>query len=302
MHPLRLLLLLAASAASLFAADPASSKNPLHDEARALFEAHRFPEAQAVIEKIAAAEPDNAEAQYYLGVLALRRQDIDAAIAHLERATALAPKSSPYMLELGGAYGQAAMKAGLLAKWGLAKKAKAALEQAVALDPENLAAHQGLLNYYQMAPSFAGGSMPKAYEQAEEIRRRNPAWGATALVPLYLKDQKFDDAFTVLDVALKANPDDYYLTYQIGRVADISGQRLERGEQALHRCLELSPKGNQPPHAAVHWRLGNLALKRGDVAAARAAYEKSLALDPKFKEATAALAKLNQAHPVAASH
>lgn len=304
MHLLRSVLLLTCVATGLLAATtspPPAPEKPLADQARELFQAQRFPEAQAIIEKIAAADPKNAEAQYYLGVLALRRRDIDAAIRQLELATSLAPANSSYMLELGGAYGQAAMKAGLLSKWSLAKKAQAALEKAVALDPENLGAHQGLLNYYKMAPSFVGGSKEKAYEQAAEIRRRNLPWGTTAFVELYLGDKKFDEAFTVLDDGLKANPDDYYLTYLVGRTADVSGQRFDRGEQALRRCLELTPRGNLPSHAAVHWRLGNLALQRGNIDGARAAYEKSLALDPKFKDATAALAKLNQAHPVASS-
>ena len=60
----------------------------------------------------------------------------------------------------------------------------------------------------------------------------------------------------------------------------------------LRRCLALTPGPGEPPHAAVQWRLGNLAEKRGQPAAARAAYEASLAADPGFTQARESLAHL----------
>ena len=282
---LRLLFILACTVALGRAETPSEA-------ALALFKAQRYPEARAAYEKIAAAEPKNAGARYFLGVLALRRSDTDEAIRQLEQATILAPTNSEYFAELGGAYGNAAGKAGMLAQMGLAKKCQAALQKAVELDPANLGARNGLLNYYRQAPALMGGGVGKAYEQAEEIRKRDALMGASVYAQLYLSEKKYDQAFASLETYLKTAPDTYVILYSLGRPAAQTGQQLARGEQTLRRCLELTPGTNEPSHAAVHWRLGNLAEKRGNSAAARAEYEAALKLDPTFAQAKESLTKL----------
>lgn len=268
------------------------SASPADDAALALFTAKKYPEARAAFEKIAAADPANAAAHYHLGVLALRRGDTDEAVAQLERATELAPTNSDYFANLGDAYGSAAQAAGLFSKLGLAKKCREALEKSVALDPQNLEARNGLVRFYQQAPGIAGGGMDKAYAEAAEIRQRDPAMGATILAQLYVADKKYPEAFALFDEVLKTSPDNYLALYTVGRTAAQTGQRVDLGEKCLRRCLALTPAASAPGHAPVHWRLGNLAERRGDLAVARACYEAALKLDPAFKQAADALAKL----------
>jgi len=284
---LRLLLLVLACAGGsiLRAAGP-------FEAAETLFKAKQYPEARTAFEQIATSEPGNAAAHYYLGVLAQRRDDTDEAIRRLETATKLDPKNSGYFLELGGAYGNAAGKAGVFSKLGLAKQCQAALEKAVQLDPENIEARNALVSYYRAAPTFVGGGMSKAYEQAEEIRKRSATTGAAVLGQLYLAEKKIDQAFALYEETLKANPDNYMLLYAVGRAAAQTGQHVERGEQVLRRCLELTPGKGEPGYAPVQWRLGNLAERRGDPVAARAAYEAALKVDAAFTQARDALAKL----------
>ena len=282
---LRLLALFVCSAALLSAATPS-------EDAIALFKSKQYPAAREAFDKIAAAAPDNAEAHYYLGILATRRADTDEAIKQLEHATSLAPTNSDYFMDLGDAYGTAAGKAGLFSQMGLAKKCQAALERSVALNPDNLPARNGLVTYYRQAPTFVGGGMSKAYEQAAEIKKRDPIMGAAVYGQLYIADKKYDEAFAVFEKVLTTAPDNYISLYSIGRTAAQTGTRLERGEECLRRCLELKPAKNEPGYAAVQWRLGNLAEKRGDRAAAKAAYEASLKIDPAFPQALDSLAKL----------
>ncbi|MDB6128083.1 MAG: Tetratricopeptide repeat protein [Verrucomicrobia bacterium] len=262
------------------------------DSALALYKAKHFPEARAAFAQLSTAEPQNAEFHYYLGLIAARRNETDEAIAQFEQATALDPKNSDYWGELGGAYGDAAGKAGVFAKMGLAKKCQTALEKSVELNPDNLDSRNGLVSYYRAAPSFIGGGMSKAYEQAEEIRKRNPTMGASVLGQLYIADKKYDEAFALFEDVLKASPDHYLALYSIGRTAAQTGLRLDRGEQTLHRCLELTPGKGEPSAAAVHWRLGNIAEKRQNPTAARAEYEAALKADPAFSQAKESLAKL----------
>lgn len=282
------LLLLVGLALPLHAADPAA----LRDRVRALLEASDHAAARAELEKTTAAEPANAEAHFWLGVVSEQQGRTDDAVRGLERATALDPKNSGYWLELGGAYGQAAERAGLFAKLGWAKKCQTALEQAVALDPTSIAARNGLISFYRAAPSFAGGSLPKALAQAEEIRKLNPIAGAAALGQLYVDDHKTEQAFALYEEALKQAPDHYGLLYGLGRAAAQTGQHLDRGEACLRRCLLLKPQPGDPGFAPVHWRLGNIAERRGQPAEARSAYETALQLEPGFGPAKKSLAKL----------
>jgi tetratricopeptide (TPR) repeat protein len=269
-----------------------STAHASFDEALGLYQEKRYPEARVAFTKVAAAEPQNPQPRYYLGSIAMRRNDTDDAIHHFEKAVELAPDNSVYHMELGGAYGAAARKAGLMSQMRLAKRCCAALEKAVALDPDNLNARNGLISFYRQAPGFVGGGIGKAYRQAEEIRKRDFHRGSLILGQLYASERRFDESFTVAREMLAADPDSYLGHYSIGRLAAESGERLDEGEKALRHCLTLTPAKDEPHHAAVHWRLGNIAEKRRDPATARAAYTISLQLDPSFKAATDSLAKL----------
>lgn len=262
------------------------------EDALALYKAKKYPEARVAYQKLLEAEPDSAKYRYFLGAIALKRNDTDDAINQLEKATALAPGNSDYFAELGAAYGRAATKASVFSQMSYAKKCVAALEQAVQLNPDNLGARNGLVSYYRQAPGFLGGGMPKAYAQAEAIKQRDLAMGTLILGQLYSADHRFDEARALFDTLLATQPDSYIAHYSLGRLAVESGQQLDSGETHLRRCLELTPAKDDPPFPAVHWRLGNLAEKRGDQPAARAAYEAALRLDPDFKQAKVSLEKM----------
>jgi tetratricopeptide (TPR) repeat protein len=259
----------------------------------ALYNQHKPAAAQQAFEVLAAANPANADIQFYLGRLALQRNDHEKAVVYLEKAVELSPNDSRFQQRLGDAYGVSAQKAGLFSQMGLAKKCKAAYERAVELDPKNLEARLSLLGYYQQAPSIVGGGLDKAMLQAQEIKKLDPARGRIAVATLLVAGKKFDEAFAEFDAALQEKPDDYSALFQTGRLAAISGQRLDRGLELLRQCLTMTPPEGQPPLAAAHWRIGNILEKKGDKPGARAAYEASLKADPKFAYAVESLKKLN---------
>lgn len=265
---------------------------PTAEEALALYKSKQYPEARVAYQQLLEGDANNAQYRYFLGAIAMKRNDVDEAINQLEKATALAPTNSDYFAELGGAYGRAATKSSVFSQMSYAKKCVTALEQAVQLNPDNLGARNGLVSYYRQAPGFLGGGMPKAYAQAEEIKRRDPAMGTLILGQLYIGDHRFDEARALFGALLATTPDSYIAHYSLGRLAAESGQDLAAGATHLQRCLELTPAKDEPSHAAVHWRLGNLAEKRGDKPAARAAYEAALQADPNFKQAKDSLEKL----------
>jgi tetratricopeptide (TPR) repeat protein len=304
-----------------FAADSAPLAN-----ARALYEAKKFPEAEAALKKLPAPDAANPAVPFYLGAIASARGDLDGAVTLLERAVQLAPQNAAYHHELGDVYGQSAQKAGVLSKFGLAKKCLAEYLRAAELDPKNVGYHQRLFEYYRQAPGLAGGGTDKAEAEAAALMHLEPVSGHAALVTLYASDKKFgqaldhaaevkkldaargrltyaalytqtkeyDKAFAQFDEVLKATPDDYSALYQVGKLAAVTGQQLERGMMSLRRCVEMTAPTTPgtPGHAAAWWRIGNIAEKKNDVAGARAAYQTALERDPKFTAAAEALKKL----------
>jgi tetratricopeptide (TPR) repeat protein len=288
-HP-RLLayLLFSAVASAAFSAEA----SPPMIQAIELLKSHKLPEAQAALEKIAAAEPGNAEPTYYLGQIALMQGDAEAAVRWSEKTVAIGPEKSCYYKVLGDAYGLSVQKVSIFSRLGLCKKGLAALGKAVALDPDNLDARVSRIAFYQHAPGFAGGGMDKAYAEAAEIQKRDLVRGVQIAVNLFVSEQKYTEAFALLDDAVVKKPDSQSLFYDVGRLAAISGQNLDRGEAALKSYLQRTPASGEPSLSDTHWRLGLIYQKKGDKTAARSEYAAALKLRPDFKQAQDALKQL----------
>lgn len=297
------------------------------DDGVRLFEAGRFKEAKTVFEPALKANARDASAAYYLGRIAMEERRDDRAADYFETATKLEPTSSRYFLWLGRAYGRQAQRANVLRQPGLAKKTRSAWERALQIDPENLDARADLIQYYVQAPGFLGGSIEKAFEQAEEIRKRDPLRGSLELGGLYEREKKpaeaekaylaaaeepserhvgkyrlglfyqntgaWDKAFELFESMLREHPNEHGALFQIGKTGALSGQRLDRAEEALEAYLRTTPGRNDPSLAAAHWRLGMVHEKGQDRQRAKAEYETALRLDPALKPASESLKRLN---------
>jgi hypothetical protein len=114
------------------------------------------------------------------GQTAFRYQQYAQAAAWFEQAVHLEVDNADYHLWLGHAYGEQARRASASEQFFLACKVRRHLEQAVALDPEHLAARVALMEYYLQAPSLVGGSPEKAQQQAAEIAKRDAQQGMQA--------------------------------------------------------------------------------------------------------------------------
>lgn len=285
--PLRLTLLFLLPAA-LSALEPAR-----REEIQKLIREKNWTEARTQIAQVIAAEPDNAEAHFFLGQSFLYAREHEGAVPAFEMATALDPTNSRYQRHLGDAYGLTAQKVGVFSKMGWAKKCKAAYDKAVELDPKDIDARWSVMEYARQAPGFLGGGMDQAYAHAAAIKQLDAGAGRAAYVTLYLAEKKFTEAFAEFDEPLQKNPDNYEALLSVGRIAEGSGQQLDRGLTALRRCLTLPVPEKSAGHAVVQWRIGNILAQQGNKPAAIVAYQAALALDPKLTHATDALTKLN---------
>ena len=299
-----------------------AAQSPAVLQGRKLYEDKKYSEAKAILQPVGAKE---APAAYLLGRMALEQNDAGKSVDWLEKAVELNPQSSEYWDWLGKAYGTQAQRASKLKLPFLAKKTKNAWEKAIALDPDNLEAREDIIQYYLQAPGFVGGSKDKARATALEIKRRSPYRGAfamasvcnnikdqacaerelqgvaatfpdsaaahTQLAAFYTNAKQFDKAFAILDQRLKSKPNESLALYALGRTASVSGQNLDRGEQALKAYLA-SPVDGGPAPANAHYRLGMIAEKRGAKGEARTEYQAALRLNPRLEDAKKALAAL----------
>ena len=288
-----------------------------------LYSASKFAEARVAL--LPYGERD-ASAAYYLGRIELEGNDADKAVEWFERAVRMNPKSSLYYDWLGRAYGTQAQHANRFRLPFLARKTKNAWETALALDPDNLDVRDDLIIYYTRVPGILGGNKEKAREMALEIKKRNPYRGSIAATSLcaadndtlcivrglqemmitypdsagvyaglavfYANQKQFDKAFAVLDERLRTRPNELRTLYQLGRTAALSGQNLDRGEQALKLVLANPTPESGPSPAGLHYRLGMIYEKKGAKELAREEYRTVLQLNPRHQDAQKALAGL----------
>jgi len=294
-------------------------------DASALFEGRRYAEAREAFERDLRANPADARAAYYLGRIALVDGDAGKAQEWLERAVKLDRRNASYHHWLGRAYSREALRAGKLRQMKLAGRIRDEFKQAVALDPNDLEARFDLLQYYVVAPGIVGGSEERAREQAAEIRRRNAfrgrlAYGAIAedakdnataereyaaavteypdslvgaytLVAFYTRRKQYDRAFDLCERLVRERQDPV-AQYHIGRVASVSGERLDRGAEALRAYLAHRPSDTDPSLASAHYRLGMVYEKQGRRDLAKQEYATTVQLDPKQSDAKEALKRV----------
>jgi predicted Zn-dependent protease len=310
------------------AALPLGAQSAAFDTGIAHYNARRWPEAHAFFAAATKAQPKSAEAACWYGKTLMAENKPGDAEDWFEKAADLDPRSSEYQLWLARAIGMQAQRANVLRQPFLARRTKAAVDKAIALDAGNIEAREMRWQFYSMAPGIMGGGDDKAREEAAEIMRRNRYRGqfialqmagrakdnaaierslkalvnefpdsiaAASSYSSWLADHaRVPEAFAVVDALQRRRPGDPVALYQVGRLAAVSGQQLDRGEDALRKYLTLAPPpaNGIPTLSNAHFRLGNIQEKRGNNAAARAEYELALRLDGRNDLAKKALATL----------
>ncbi len=290
----------------------------------AAYEQGRLDDAKRILAPLA----NDAKAQATLGLIAMRQNDDDGAVAAFEKAVALAPTSAEYHFHLGEAYGSVAQKASFFKQATLGPKVRDEFEKAVQLDANYLDARFGLIDFYMLAPGIMGGGEDKAFAEAAEIKKRDRAMGHRAYARIYnrkkqpelvrkewldyvheepqsarahtslgtylgMTDKKFKEGFDELDLALKLDATYMPAWFRVGQLAATSGAQLARGEEALRKYLTYTPKDNEPDTASTHYFLGMIYEKEGKKAEAKQAYAMAVKLNPTVKPFQEALKRMS---------
>lgn len=316
--------------AGLFAVPPAAAESDVANaralgDGIALFESRHYLEAKAVFEKL----PRNAATLTYLGRVEGETGSPKQAIEYLTEASGLEPKNAEISYWLGAAYYDRTRDTGFFKKPGLLKKWRWHTEASLLLDPTYAPAMFSLGAFFAYAPGIAGGDDKKAMVIAEELRVIDPArhhWllaeialegkdadaaiahltqslslrpdeaGYIELAVIYQGVERWDEAFNVLEQGRSSAEHDECLSYQIGRTAALSGERLEYGASEMLRFISHWAHycSRTDYSTTAFWRLGMIYQHMGKLEDARAAFEKALAIDPRHKESKKALRRVRR--------
>jgi tetratricopeptide (TPR) repeat protein len=157
-------------------ATPVGAQSPAVD----LAEHGHWKRLKALIEPRAAANPNDAEAQWLLSRVRMAFKDVDGALAPAEKAAALDPKNADYRWQVAQVVGEMASSASIFKQMGLAKRYKREVETALALNPKHTASMTGLMEYFNRAPGIVGGDKKKAAEIPAQIMAVNKVDGYIA--------------------------------------------------------------------------------------------------------------------------
>jgi adenylate cyclase len=157
---------------------------------------------------------------------------------------------------------------------------RALFEQALAIDPNNAAAINGLSETYWNEHLYEWGNSGTDYD----AKILSPLDGAIALAPDYdpsyatksgylALSQRFDEAIRVANAGLAVNPNNPFL-YASRGMAEISLGRLDEAKSDIQQAIRLSP--DDPYGVSWDRQLGNMEFAAGHLEAAIDAHHKAL--------------------------
>lgn len=251
------------SALAAFGADPAAEK---------LMEGGHWKRLRALAEPRLAANPNDAEALYYLGRVKQEQGDLLGAMELAEKAVALNSNSARCHLLIAEVAIEMGQKAGIFKGLGLAHRFRDEAEKAVSLDPKYIDAHESLMEFYFDAPGIAGGDKKKAHEAADEVGKIDAVRGLLAQATLADKEKNGAKEAEFYEKALAVAPHDGHVLRTAA--AFYSSDRQKKYELTEKYALEALniDEDRVGPYVVLavayaeteHWRDLDAIMERGE--------------------------------------
>lgn len=168
-----------------------------------------------------AADPLDAQALHALGRLSLdseagseqKRAEI---LPKIEACLAARPEDGLCRLAYGQVLGAVLSSRGMLDALGSVGRVVESFEAAVAADPTGYDARESLVTFYIRAPGIVGGSMRKAYRNADDYARIDPAYAKLLYALIALQEDDLPKAEAQLAALPETSPDPV-LTHMIAK-------------------------------------------------------------------------------------
>jgi len=244
----------------------------------------------------------------------------DESVRECEAAASSAPGNELYQHWLGRAYGLKAGHTSAFTAFGLAKKAHAAMERAVQIDPKNVEALSDLGDFCVNAPGIVGGGLDKATAIAQKLLALDAPRGHRLLGEIAEKQKNIPQAETeftaaatgpsgyvdlaafykrhgskaqVLTAVKSAVAADKSRDYSLADAAGVlleSAQEPKLAQQLYRSYLDGPSRSEDAPACRVYTELGRNLAAAGDPAGAKKAFAAALALAKNYTPAEKAAA------------
>lgn len=247
---------------------------------QAWLDAGRTAELSRAAQARARAQPDDDQAAVALAMAAVDDNDAARLEASLPALQACVDKRPQAVCSyaLGRVYGQQAMTASLFKMPGLAGKTKEQFVKAVEQDPQLFEARSALVQFYLMAPGFAGGSAAKARELAGEVQARQPE--QARLLRFLVAAQDKDWAGAERELAAVKPGDDQVLQRELRNGwMRLGAELIEQKAFPKARAVFEAVQRDHPQHAAGSYGLARVALETGQPDEALRQLERCRALE-----------------------
>jgi tetratricopeptide (TPR) repeat protein len=190
-----------------------------------LLEGGHWKRLRAIAEPRVAANPNDAQATYYLASAKEELGDLQGALPLAEKALSSDPNNARYHLRVATICISLGQQAGIFKGMGLARRFKEEAEKAMALDPRSVDAGEDLMEYYFDAPGIAGGDKKKAWATAGEIGRIDAARGLLAQASLAEKEKNPAKEEDFYKKALAAVANDFRVLSTVAGFYGSDGQK-----------------------------------------------------------------------------
>jgi tetratricopeptide (TPR) repeat protein len=175
----------------------------------ALMEGGHWKRARTQVMPRVQANPNDPESAYLLSRVKQAFGDLEGALQAAEKAVALDGNNAEYHANLADIVGEMAGTAGMFKGLSLAHRFKKEAEAAIAIDPKNIDAREGLVDFYLDAPGIAGGDKQKAREIAEEIVKLDATRGCLMRARIAQSEKNLAKQEAAFLDAVNANPKHY---------------------------------------------------------------------------------------------
>lgn len=279
---------------------------------------------------------------YGRALASAQRGQLDSAYALIRQAAAAAPDSAAVQFWLGEIAAFKARSSGVsIAGFTAARRAKAGFARAVSLAPDNPDYLQGLAEFLALAPGIVGGDRDSALELAEHLRRVDAVRGMLVLADIGRrgKDRDRAQADSLVSALIVAYPEDrvaqggaanYWAQtgrpqqgvtlyrklvardttdgparYGLARMLVAAAQEPRVAQLHLHYVLAHADamaaeagtvgstgRGFYFSPGSAWWRLGQTYRQLGMADSARLCYQRALALSPGMRQARMSLDSL----------
>ncbi|MEQ8196382.1 MAG: tetratricopeptide repeat protein [Rhodospirillales bacterium] len=238
------------------------------DAADELLRAGRFGEAETLCRRIVEREPDNAEAHYFLGLIAFEGNALDRSERHLSRAVSLIPDDPVFLCNLGNVQhargdlvaseksfreavryddtlSQAHANLGLvLTQIGKLDEGISELQKALSFNPEDVEAHLNLGNALREQNAFRDAIVHyrRAIELAPDYDQAHRNMGVALA-----QTGKFDEAVASLRRSLELQPQSTHAFTELGLILIEAGKLEEAAEHLIGPVCAFRSVRERPP-------------------------------------------------------